>query len=87
MLNFSFVFFQNVICSHITLPLFIAMGVRELSMNYYSIPQIKKVIHDLSFKDCNDIFNKCLGLTSPEEIKKELFSLVENKMPIYGSFN
>lgn len=74
---------NDVIC----LPLFIAMGVRELSMNYYSIPQIKKVIHDLSFKDCNDIFNKCLGLTSPEEIKKELFSLVENKMPIYGSFN
>ena len=68
------------------LPLFVAMGVRELSMNYYSIPKIKKVIHDLSFKDCETTFNECLELTKPKDIKDELYSLVQNKLPIYGSF-
>ncbi len=68
------------------LPLFVAMGVRELSMNYYSIPKIKKVIHDLSFKDCETTFNECLELTKPKDIKDELYRLVQNKLPIYGSF-
>ena len=67
------------------LPIFIAMGVKELSMNYYSIPKIKGVIHDLSFKDCNEIFNECLKYTCPKEVKKELVGLIKNKMPSYSS--
>ena len=67
------------------LPLFVAMGVRELSMNYYSIPKIKKVIHDLSLKDCENIFNQCLELSTPKDIKDELYNLIKNKLPIYGS--
>ena len=62
------------------LPLFIGMGIRELSMNYYSIPRIKGVIHDLSYKDCNIILNQCLELTSPKEIKHELINLIKKEM-------
>ena len=67
------------------LPIFIAMGVRELSMNYYSIPKIKGVIHDLSFKDCNEAFKQCLKYTCPKKVKKELTDLIKNKMPSYSS--
>ena len=67
------------------LPIFIAMGVRELSMNYYSIPKIKGVIHDLSFKDCNEAFKRCLKYTCPKKVKKELTDLIKNKMPSYSS--
>jgi phosphotransferase system enzyme I (PtsI) len=67
------------------LPLFIAMGVRELSMNYYSIPRIKSAIHDLSFNDCVDTVKHCLNLTSHEEIKNELSQLIRNKMKGYDS--
>ena len=59
---------------------FIGMGIRELSMNYYSIPRIKGVIHDLSYKDCNIILNQCLELTSPKEIKHELINLIKKEM-------
>ena len=58
------------------LPLFIGMGIRELSMNYYSIPRIKGVIHDLSYKDCNIILNQCLEPVSYTHLTLPTIDLV-----------
>ena len=55
---------NNITC----LPIFIGLGVNELSMNYHSIPRIKSVIHDLSYQDCLSALDNCLKITELDEI-------------------
>jgi phosphotransferase system enzyme I (PtsI) len=62
------------------LPIFIGLSVNELSMNYRSIPKIKGVIHDLSYKDCKELVDDCLRITEPGQIKKLLTSAINKNI-------
>ncbi|MBT4435506.1 phosphoenolpyruvate--protein phosphotransferase [bacterium] len=60
------------------LPIFVGLGVNELSMNYYSIPKIKSVLRGLEFNECKNAFNKSLEQTSPFKAKEVLSELITN---------
>ena len=62
------------------LPIFIGLGVNELSMNYHSIPKIKGVIHDLSYKDCEKLLDDCLQIAEPGQIKKLLTETINKNI-------
>jgi phosphotransferase system enzyme I (PtsI) len=52
--------------------LLIGMGVDELSTSPMAIPQIKKIISSISYKEAKELADKVLGLTKIEQIKKAL---------------
>jgi phosphotransferase system enzyme I (PtsI) len=52
--------------------LLIGMGIDELSTSPMAIPQIKKIISSISYKEAKELADKVLDLTKIEEIKKAL---------------
>jgi len=56
------------------LPLFIGLGVDELSMDASHIPSVRKTVSGLSYAKCRELAAKALTLETPEEIKQLLKS-------------
>jgi phosphotransferase system enzyme I (PtsI) len=70
----------------LSLPLFIGLGINELSMNCHSIPIIKSAINELEKKDCENILYKCIKKKKSSEIstilKKEILRKVKKAKKI-----
>ena len=62
------------------LPIFIGLGINELSMNYHSIPKIKSVIHDLSYNECENVLKDCLKTTDPTQVKEILSKCIDHNI-------
>ena len=62
------------------LPVFIGLGINELSMNYHSIPKIKSVIHDLSYNECENVLKDCLKTTDPTQVKEILSKCIDHNI-------
>ncbi|MEE2975547.1 MAG: phosphoenolpyruvate--protein phosphotransferase [Thermodesulfobacteriota bacterium] len=62
------------------LPIFIGLGINELSMNYHSIPKIKSVIHDLSYNECENVLKDCLKTTDPTQVKEILSECIDHNI-------
>lgn len=52
----------------LNIPLLLAMGFDELSMNPQSIPTIKRMVRSISLKDCKKFLNQVMKLTQISEI-------------------
>jgi len=53
-------------------PLLVGLGIKELSMNPFSIPVVKQTIRSLSFKECQQFTHEILQLADAEEIAERL---------------
>ena len=59
----------------LALPVLIGLGINTLSMNINSIPENKALIRKLSYANCKEIAQKCLGMATSLEVRKLLLSL------------
>ncbi len=51
-------------------PLLIGLGFNELSVSVYFLPEIKKLIRSISFKEAKTLADKCLKMNSHDDIQK-----------------
>ena len=61
--------------------LLLGLGLDELSVNPAMLPEIKKIIRSVRYRDARRIAVKILSYTTEEEIKEFLASTVKNKVP------
>ena len=64
----------------LSLPLFIALKINELSMNCHSIPIIKSVINELEYDECKSAFDRCLQMNKSIDINTILKQLINKKI-------
>ncbi|MDA9754316.1 hypothetical protein N9V35_03845, partial [bacterium] len=64
----------------LSLPLFIALKINELSMNCHSIPIIKSVINELEYNECKSTFDRCLQMKKSVDINTILKQLINKKI-------
>lgn len=61
-------------------PLLIGLGLESFSVSAAMIPQIKKAIRSISFKETQEIAQKCLTLKTEKEIKHLLHEFYNKKV-------
>ncbi len=61
--------------------LFIGMGIDELSMSAIAIPEIKKLIRSIKFKDTEALVNRVLKLNKSIDIRNETREFIKQKAP------
>jgi phosphotransferase system enzyme I (PtsI) len=61
--------------------LLLGLGLDELSVNPAILPEIKKIVRSVKYRDARRIAVKILGYTTESEIKDFLSSIVKNKVP------
>lgn len=61
-------------------PLLIGLGLESLSVSASAIPQIKKIIRSLNFKELQRLADDCLKLKSEQEINVKLHDFFNNKI-------
>jgi phosphotransferase system enzyme I (PtsI) len=61
--------------------LLLGLGLDELSVNPAILPEIKKIIRSVKYRDARRIAVKILSYSTEEEIKEFLSSIVKNKVP------
>ncbi len=68
------------------LPVLLALGFSELSMNAVVIPRVKHILRLLSFDDCELIFQDLKRFTSAQEGLERLKSFMVEKFPTEFNF-
>jgi phosphotransferase system enzyme I (PtsI) len=63
----------------IAIPVLIGLGVDELSASPIVIPEVKKVIRTLSFKESKEIAKKCLRFSTPAEVRGFLRNVINTR--------
>ncbi len=61
--------------------LLVGLGVDELSVIPHVLPEIKKIIRSIKYKDARRVAEKVLGMTRGPEIREYLSSIIRNKVP------
>ncbi len=61
--------------------LFIGMGIDELSMSAIAIPEIKKIIRSIKYKDTKILVSQVLKMKNSIEIKNEIRKFIAQKAP------
>lgn len=61
--------------------LLVGLGIDELSVIPTVLPEIKKIIRSIKHKDAKKIADKVLTLSTEDEIKEYLSSVIKNKVP------
>ncbi|MDH4069008.1 MAG: phosphoenolpyruvate--protein phosphotransferase [Ignavibacteria bacterium] len=61
--------------------LLIGMGIDELSVVPSMVPEIKKIIRSIRVSSARRIAGKVLAMTSAEEVKEYLLSIMKKKLP------
>ena len=64
----------------IYVPVLLGLGIRRLSMNPVSIPQIKELIRNLDIRECKEIVKKVLTLEKSTLIKEFLYDTISKKV-------
>jgi phosphotransferase system enzyme I (PtsI) len=61
-------------------PLLIGLGLKSFSVSASAIPQIKKIIRGLEFKDVQKLAKECLALKTEKEIREHVHSFYDLKV-------
>jgi len=61
--------------------LLLGLGLDELSVNPAMLPEIKKIIRSVKYRDARRIAARILSFSTEEEIKEFLSSTIKNKVP------
>ncbi|MCK4234715.1 phosphoenolpyruvate--protein phosphotransferase [candidate division WOR-3 bacterium] len=64
----------------LAIPVLIGLGVDELSATPMVIPEVKKVIRTLSFKESKEIARKCIAFSTPGEVRAFLRNIINTKL-------
>jgi phosphoenolpyruvate-protein phosphotransferase (PTS system enzyme I) len=61
-------------------PLLIGLGLKSISVSASAIPQIKKIIRGLEYKDLQKLAKECLSLKTEKEIKDRVHNFYDHKV-------
>jgi phosphotransferase system enzyme I (PtsI) len=62
-------------------PILVGLELDDLSMNVLSIFRVKKILRAYTFRDCKDLVEKSLHLSTPEEIEELVRASLRKKFP------
>lgn len=60
-------------------PLLLGLGLDSFSMSSTSIPQARKIINNVTYKECQDLAKKALNLTTISEVNKLVTKFLQSK--------
>ena len=71
------------------IPILLGLELDELSMNVFSIFRVKKILRSYTHRDCKNLVNASLHLSTPEEIEDVVLASLREKFPeeFGGDFN
>jgi len=61
--------------------LLLGLGIDELSVNPAALPEIKKIIRSVKYRDAKRMAEKIVTFSTEEEIKEFLATVVRSKVP------
>jgi phosphotransferase system enzyme I (PtsI) len=61
--------------------LLVGLGLDEFSVIPSVLPEIKKIIRSIRFKDARRVAEKVLAMDSPEQIRDYLSSVIKDQIP------
>jgi phosphotransferase system enzyme I (PtsI) len=61
--------------------LLVGLGIDELSVLPSVLPEIKKIILSIRYKEAKKVADKVLGMSTDQEIRDHLASIIKNKVP------
>ena len=61
--------------------LLVGLGIDELSVLPSVLPEIKKIILSIRYKEAKRVADKVLGMSTDQEIRDHLASIIKNKVP------
>jgi phosphotransferase system enzyme I (PtsI) len=61
--------------------LLVGLGIDELSVIPSVLPEIKKVILSIKYKEAKKVADKSLAMSTEQEIREHLSSIIKNKVP------
>jgi phosphotransferase system enzyme I (PtsI) len=61
--------------------LLLGLGIDELSVVPTVLPEIKKIIRSVRYREARRVANKVLTLSSADEVRKYLRSVMKEKLP------
>ena len=71
----------------IYLPILIGLGLTDLSMNALSILRVKKILREMSYRECREITEEALKFSTATEIHDFVYSRMTERFPhIFGHF-
>ncbi len=65
----------------VNIPILIALGINELSMNALSIPIVKKLIRSITLEECLELADKAFRMQEADEIHSLLESWITKRFP------
>lgn len=65
----------------IAVPILVGMDIDELSMSPLFVPEIKKIIREISYEECRSIAKTVLQMKTAKEVRKFMNEFIENKLP------
>ncbi|PIP13349.1 MAG: phosphoenolpyruvate--protein phosphotransferase [bacterium (Candidatus Stahlbacteria) CG23_combo_of_CG06-09_8_20_14_all_34_7] len=76
----------------IAVPLLIGLGIDELSMAPIFIPEVKKIIREISFQECKELAKTAFSMKSGTTVRKFMKDVFAEKFPnlnkyLQGDFN
>jgi len=66
----------------LAIPVLLGLEVDELSASPIVIPEVKKIIRTLSFKESKVIARKCVGFSTSKEVRSYLENIVDTKLTV-----
>jgi phosphotransferase system enzyme I (PtsI) len=62
-------------------PVLLGLELDDLSMNVLSIFRVKKILRAYTLRECKELVEACLGLSTPEEIESLVRASLHRKFP------
>ena len=62
-------------------PLLLAMGLDELSMNPHAIPLVKRIIRLATLEECKEYLSQVMNLATADEVKSYLIQALPKRFP------
>jgi phosphoenolpyruvate-protein kinase (PTS system EI component) len=76
----------------IAVPLLVGLGIDELSMTPVFIPEVKKIIREISFEECKELAKTAFSMRSGAAVRKYMRDVFAERFPnmhkyLQGDFN
>ncbi len=65
----------------IYLPILLGLGLEELSMNYISIPRVKKIIRSITYREARNLMEKASTMKAASEVENLIWKDIKLQFP------
>jgi phosphotransferase system enzyme I (PtsI) len=61
--------------------LLVGLGLDELSISAYMIPEVKRIIRSITYDEAKRLVRKAMTLSTADEIRKHVGSMMHERFP------